>query len=95
MNETPVELRHDENGHQFQGLVDGAPLATMQYSRRGDALRLEHTVVDSSARGRGIGAAFVRAVLDDLRATKTRIAVTCPFVTKFIDQNPEYRTLMR
>jgi predicted GNAT family acetyltransferase len=95
VSDASVEVRHEEEAHRFVGVVNGERLATLVYSTRGDARRLEHTSVEPAARGRGIGEAFVRAVLDDLRASGTRIAVTCPFVTKFIDEHPEYRDLMR
>ena len=94
-SDTPVEVRHDEAGHRFHGFVEGEQLALLTYSKRGEAFRLDHTEVDPSARDRGIGEAFVRGVLDDLRSTATRITVICPFVNRFIDRNPEYRDLMR
>ncbi|HYD54929.1 MAG TPA: GNAT family N-acetyltransferase [Gemmatimonadaceae bacterium] len=90
-----VEVTHDAGGRRYAGTVEGERLATLRYSLRGDAMRLEHTEVDPRARGRGIGEAFVRQVLDELRAEGRRIAVTCPFVTKFIDRNPQYRDLTR
>ena len=95
VSDVTVDVTHDEAGHAFRGNVGGEALAMMRYSKRGDALRLDHTEVDPAARGRGVGEAFVRAVLEDLRSKKTRIAVTCPFVSKFIDENPEYREMMR
>jgi uncharacterized protein len=89
-----VRVEHDDAHHRFVGIVADEELAVLSYRRHDGALDLLHTEVDPRARGRGIGEAFVRQVLDEARQRGDRIIATCPFVTAFIRDHPEYRDLL-
>lgn len=45
---------------------------------------LQHTEVQASHRGQGIGAAMVRRVLDEIRARGGTITVICPYVAEYL-----------
>ena len=59
-----LDVINNEAEQQYEALVDGA-LAVAQYRRRGDEIMFHHTEVPAALRNRGVGAALVRAALDD------------------------------
>jgi uncharacterized protein len=89
-----VRVEHDEAHRRFVGIVDDEELAVLAYRRHDGALDLVHTEVNPRARGRGIGEALLRQVLDDARDRGDRIIATCPFVTAFFREHHEYDDLL-
>jgi uncharacterized protein len=89
-----IELHHDEQGRRFHTEVDGHP-ARLDYARHQDGtLDLVHTEVDPALRGKGVGEALVRGVLDEARRRGVKIVPRCPFVQKFLERHPEDRDLV-
>ncbi len=84
--------------HRYELLEDGELLGYLSYTDRpvddggGDGapmLRdLQHTVISSDHRGRGLGSVLVPAVLEDLRSRGARIIPTCPFVRSWLEEHP-------
>ena len=50
--------------------------------------------MNSRARGRGIGEALVKQVLDELRERGDHIIASCPFVAAFVRDHGEYEDLL-
>lgn len=74
---------------------DGRRVAEMTYSRVNAGLVIvDHTEVDPSLAGQGVG----RALLDDLvrwaRATATRVMPLCPYAKAQFDRNPALRDVL-
>lgn len=90
-HEIRVRRRDDEQAYVAE--VEGAAVANLTYVRRDDRLVLVETVVLPSMRGRGIAAALIADVLDDIRARGERIAVECPVVADYLARHPEYADL--
>jgi hypothetical protein len=55
---------------------------------------LQHTEVEASHRGEGVGAAMVRRVLDEIRARGGTITVICPFVAEYVSKTTDYADLV-
>jgi predicted GNAT family acetyltransferase len=55
---------------------------------------IHHTEVPRALRGRGNGARLAAAVLDDIRARGLKVVPRCPFVARFIRDNPRYADLL-
>ena len=89
-----VRVEHDEARRRFIALVDDEELAVLSYRRRDGALDLLHTEVNSRARGRGIGEALVKQVLDEVRERGDRVLASCPFVAAFVRDHGEYEDLL-
>jgi predicted GNAT family acetyltransferase len=53
-----------------------------------------HTEVDDAYEGQGLAAILVAHALDDTRAAGLRVVATCPYVTQFVRQHPEYADLV-
>lgn len=89
-----VRVERDEAGHRWVAYVDEDALATLTFRERDGVMNLLHTEVDPRARGRGIGDALVRQVLDQLRAAGTKIIPTCPYVRAWLERHEDYRDLV-
>jgi hypothetical protein len=68
--------------------------AILKYVVRGNVIDLVHTVVPQEAEGQGIGAALVRAALDDARAKGLKVMPSCPFVHSYVKRHREYADLI-
>jgi predicted GNAT family acetyltransferase len=64
------------------------------YELQGSRAIFRHTIVEPESRGHSVGAALVRAALDDLAANGMSLTNYCSFVTDFIARNPGYAGLL-
>lgn len=72
----------------------GPAIAYISFHREANAVSLDHTQVPDELGGRGVGTALVRGTLDLLASEHRKIIPRCSFVVRFIEKNPEYRTLL-
>ena len=85
---------HDNRGAFFIER-DGKSVARMTYSRTNPSLVIvDHTEVDDSLKGQGVGRKLLDAVVSWARETNTRIAATCPFVTAQFAKDPSIRDVL-
>jgi predicted GNAT family acetyltransferase len=87
-------VRDNTDRHRFELDVDGQ-IAFAGYRREGDTLLITHTETPVSLRGRGVGSALVRGLLDIARAQGLKVAPKCPFVAGYIDKHAEYADLRK
>jgi predicted GNAT family acetyltransferase len=66
----------------------------MHYARDSTVITIRSTVVEASARGRGIATAFIAHVLDELRDAEETLVIECPEVRRFVTTHPEYAELV-
>lgn len=66
-----------------------------KYRLHGDTIDLTHTETDEAFAGRGLGKTLARGILDDVRSRGLAVRPFCPFIRKYIDENPEYLDLVR
>ncbi len=84
-----MDVRHNEAEHRYEfDAPHGVAIAV--YHQRGDRLVFTHTEVPPADEGRGIGAALVKAALDDTRRRGFKIVPACSFVEAFVRRHPEY-----
>jgi predicted GNAT family acetyltransferase len=89
-----VSVRDDSEHSRYELSVDGAVVGIAEYELSGSTVVFPHTVIDPTRRGQGLGAILVRAALDDARELGRRVVPQCWYVESFIDEHPEYRTLV-
>ena len=68
--------------------------ARLEYKKMGDAIALLYTEIPAKYRGKGHGTKMIREILDDLQRVYKKIIPICPFVEKFIDENPQYHVMV-
>lgn len=87
-----VALKNEKK--RYEGAVDGQLAGFVTYEPEGDVLDLQHTEVDDEYAGQGVGTELVKQTLDLIRAVDKKVKPSCPFIAKFIDENPEYKDLL-
>lgn len=74
---------------------DGAILAEMVYTKPSeDKMIIEHTEVDDSLAGKGVGLQLVQTAVEYARAHNLKIIPLCPFAKKVFDKKPEYHDVL-
>jgi predicted GNAT family acetyltransferase len=88
-------VRKNEPASRYD-LIDGDAqvLGFVSYHLRDGIVVLQHTEIEASRRGNGLGAELVRGALDDVRATGATVDPRCRFAASVIEEHPEYRDLV-
>ncbi|MBO3116841.1 N-acetyltransferase [Winogradskyella sp. DF17] len=75
--------------------VDGVVKAEMTYSFAGDdKFIIDHTEVDDSLKGQGVGYKLVEASVDYARTNDLKIMPLCPFANAVFKKKPEYQDVL-
>ena len=92
-----MEINRDEHGKKGAFYIerDGEWVAEMTYVRTGEnEITIDHTEVDESLRGEGIGEKLVEEGVKFARENNLRVIATCPFTRKVINENPAYHDVL-
>ena len=87
-------VTHNPAENRYEIHVDGVLAGFAQAFEDGDVVTFPHTVVFDEFEGQGLASQLVTGALDDIRERGKLIIVTCPYVTRFIDKNPDYKDLL-
>lgn len=83
---------------RYEASIDGAFAGWVEYRRMGipphPRLVAVHTEVMPAFAGKGIGAALVRRVIDDARASGERISPLCPLFVAHFERHPDDRDVL-
>jgi predicted GNAT family acetyltransferase len=90
-----LAVTDDPDRSRYELRDDGHLLGFTEYRERADGvLVFPHTVVTEPKRGAGYGSTLVQGALDDVRAKGRTIVAQCPFVSRFVEEHPEYADLL-
>lgn len=84
-------IQHQENGAKgaFYVETDGRRLAEMSYSRTHPTrVIVDHTEVDASLGGQGVGRKLLDALVQWARATGAQVVPLCSFAKAQFDKDP-------
>jgi predicted GNAT family acetyltransferase len=92
----PEIVREDHVSHgAYRAEVEGASRpAELTWAARGGARIANHTFVPPEARGKGIAAALVDALIADARAQGFRIVPQCSYVAAAFRRHPEWADVL-
>ena len=92
-----IEIQHVESetkGSYFVE-VEGNKVGEMTYSKAGtDRIIIDHTEVDDSMRGTGLGKKLVIRAVQNARKQEISIVPLCPFARSVFDKNEELRDVL-
>ncbi len=88
-----TRIDHGDHG-QYRARVEGSHfIGRLEWTRQGDVLVVEHTVVPPEIGGRGIATVLLDAVIADAREQGFRIDPKCSFAARKFAQHPEWGDL--
>lgn len=91
-------VQHHESGSKgafFVADATGQQIATMTYSRANAGLIIiDHTDVDPSLAGQGVGRALLNALVDWARNSNTKVMPLCPFATAQFKKDASIRDVL-
>jgi len=93
-----MTIQHEDNGKKGSFYVEeaGKRLAEMVYVWAGEkTFIVEHTEVDESLEGKGVGKQLVTHAVDFARAQELKLIPLCPFTKGVIDRTPAFQDVLR
>lgn len=87
-----MEIKHTDNGRKgaFYVEIEGTRTAEMTYSHAGtEKIIIDHTEVDESLKGQGVGYKLVEAVVDYLRENNLKAIPLCSFAAAVFKKKGE------
>jgi uncharacterized protein len=89
-----IQKDDPENG-VFYIDQNGKIMAEMTYTWAGtDRIIIDHTQVDSSLKGQGIGKQLVTKAVEFARARNIKIVPICPFAKRVLEQTLEFNDVL-
>jgi predicted GNAT family acetyltransferase len=90
-------IQHKQIGGKGMFYVgqDGAILAELVYAKpSADKMIIEHTEVDESLEGKGVGLQLVHTAVEYARTHSMKIIPLCPFAKSVFDKKAEFRDVL-
>lgn len=92
-----MEIRHTESETKgiFEVIEEGARVGEMTYSKAGThKIIIDHTEVDPSQNGKGLGKKLVDAGVAFAREKGLKIVPLCPFARRVLTGSDEYADVL-
>ena len=92
-----IEVKHDQTakGGSFYYEVLGNRMAEMVYVMAGDKkMIIEHTEVNPSLEGRGVGKQLLAALIEYVRANNIKVVPLCPFANAMFKRTKEWQDVL-
>lgn len=87
-----MKVIHNRENQQFE-VLHGDHKAVLIYRIHKEKLVLMHTKVPEAMGGKGIGKVLTLTALRFGEEKGLNLKVYCPFVKRFIDKHPDWRTM--
>ncbi len=90
-----IQKKDNCNGGEFFMEKNGKNIALMTYKKSDkDTIIIDHTEVDKSLQGEGIGKHLVAEGVKFARKNNLKIVTQCTFAKKIVDENPEFQDVL-
>lgn len=87
-----IQNQESETKGSFYYEVGGKRLAEMTYSKAGtELIIIDHTEVNDSLKGKGVGLELVKYAVDFVRTKKIKMLPLCPFAKATLLKHPEWK----
>lgn len=91
-------IQQQDNGKKGSFYIEenGKRLAEMVYTWAGEKVFIvEHTEVDGSLEGKGIGKQLVHHMVEFARSKDLKVIPLCPFTKAVLDRTPEWQDVVK
>ena len=92
-----MHILQEDNGSRGSFFIEenGNRVGELAYTWRSDqVISIDHTEVDESYEGKGIGAALVEHAVTFARQTGLKVILYCPFAKKVFERHKEYADVL-
>ena len=92
-----MEINREESEGKGKFFIEenGKQLALMTYKKSGeDKIVIDHTEVDESLKGKGVGKKLVAEGVNFTRENNLKIIAQCSFAKKIIEITPEFQDVL-
>lgn len=90
-----IKHKHDLKGGSFYFEGDGKKLAEMVYTMAGEKkMIIDHTEVDPSLKGKGIGKQLLAALVEYVRQEGIKVIPLCPFANATFMKTREWQDVL-
>ncbi|MCW5906764.1 MAG: N-acetyltransferase [Chitinophagales bacterium] len=90
-------IHHTKTGNRgsFYYEADGTKLAEMTYTMAGESkMIIDHTEVDDSLKGQGVGKKLLAALVEYVRASNIKVVPLCPFAKATLQKTAEWHDVL-
>jgi Predicted acetyltransferase len=84
-----MEFKYESNRIYAED-ADNKVIAEVTFPEKDGVATVDHTFVDDSLRGQGVGGELVKAAAEQILASGKKIAATCPYAVSWFAKHPEY-----
>jgi predicted GNAT family acetyltransferase len=90
-----IKQEDDSTRGSFYVEENGKRVAELAYTWRSkDVLSIDHTEVDESLEGKGVGSALVDHIVSIARETGIKMKIYCPFAKKVFERHKDYNDVL-
>jgi len=90
-----IKQKDDPENGVFYIEQNGKIIAEMTYTWAGtDRIIIDHTQVDNSLKGQGVGKQLVTKAVEFARAKHIKIVPICPFAKRVLEQTPAFSDVL-
>jgi predicted GNAT family acetyltransferase len=92
-----MHIQQEDNTKSGSFFIEenGNRIAELAYTWRGsDVISIDHTEVDESAEGRGLGSSLVEHVVSFARETGIKVILYCPFAKTVFDRHKNFHDVL-
>jgi predicted GNAT family acetyltransferase len=95
MQQLPIAHHEADAKGSFLIEKDGRRVAEMTYSRTNATMVIvDHTEVDESLKGQGVGRQLLDSLVQWARSTGTKVLPLCPYAKAQFDKDPSIRDVL-
>lgn len=84
---------HNQAGSQFELHINGQ-IAFVEYYQVGNKIHLTHTETPQSLQNQGVASELIRQTLHYIKQKHLVLLPLCSFVSAYIDNHPEWRSIL-
>lgn len=92
-----MEIQFENDGKKGAAFIekDGTRLAAMEFTMAGtNKMIIDHTEVDDSLRGQGVGKKLLSHIIDYVRKNEIRVIPLCPFAKSVFEKDESIRDVL-
>lgn len=92
-----MNIQFEDNGKKGSFFIEehGKRVASLTFTYAGETkFIIDHTEVDESQAGKGLGKLLVKAAVEFARSKHLKIMPLCPYARSVFDKTPEYSDVL-